>query len=251
MPSIGQAPAAAEIARSPPGPVLAGSLARGARSRVTSSGGRRRAPRRDPRQAVRDRRAHRRGRDGGGVSRRAVEARSRGRDQGDARRRSRAIGDARKRFEREARLMARLEHPHCVSIVDFGVHEREAVRRDGARARARACSTCSPSSGASSPPRAVDIMCQVLSGLAHAHEQDIIHRDIKPANIMITPKAPLGVHARILDFGLARMLGSSIEHEQRASRSARRATWRPSSAAATSSMRASTSTRAASCCSRC
>jgi len=54
--------------------------------------------------------------------------------------------------------------------------------------------------------RAIDIMTQVLSGLAHAHEQGIIHRDIKPANIMITPKAPLGLHVRILDFGLARML---------------------------------------------
>ena len=52
-------------------------------------------------------------------------------------------------------------------------------------------------------------MRQVLSGLAHAHEQGIIHRDIKPANIMVTPKAPLGLHVRILDFGLARMLEAS------------------------------------------
>src|SRR5436190_326764 len=54
--------------------------------------------------------------------------------------------------------------------------------------------------------RAVDIIRQALSGLAYAHEQGIIHRDIKPANIMVTPKAPLGVHVRILDFGLARLL---------------------------------------------
>jgi serine/threonine-protein kinase len=58
-------------------------------------------------------------------------------------------------------------------------------------------------------PRAVDVMRQILSGLAHAHDQGVIHRDIKPANIMITPKAPLGLHVRILDFGLARMLGNS------------------------------------------
>jgi serine/threonine-protein kinase len=58
-------------------------------------------------------------------------------------------------------------------------------------------------------PRAADIMRQILSGLAHAHEQGIVHRDIKPANIMITPKAPLGVHVRILDFGLARLRESN------------------------------------------
>jgi eukaryotic-like serine/threonine-protein kinase len=118
------------------------------------------------------------------------------------------VSDARKRFEREARLMARLEHPHCVSLVDYGVHKGKpyvvmqlVTGRDlfDVLAEQRRFD----------PQRAADVMCQVLSGLAHAHEQNIIHRDIKPANIMITPKAPLGVHARILDFGLARMLGSS------------------------------------------
>jgi len=118
------------------------------------------------------------------------------------------IGDARDRFEREAQLMARLEHPHCVSIIDYGVHKGKPYvvmqlvsGRDLADVLAE--------QRRFDPQRAADVISQVLSGLAHAHEQSIIHRDIKPANIMITPKAPLGVHARILDFGLARMLGSS------------------------------------------
>jgi eukaryotic-like serine/threonine-protein kinase len=118
------------------------------------------------------------------------------------------FGDARKRFEREAQLMARLEHPHCVSIIDYGVHKGKPYvvmqlvsGRDLADVLAE--------QRRFDPQRAADVICQVLSGLAHAHEQNIIHRDIKPANIMITPKAPLGVHAQILDFGLARMLGSS------------------------------------------
>ncbi len=118
------------------------------------------------------------------------------------------LGDARKRFEREAQLMARLEHPHCVSIIDYGVHKGKPYvvmqlvsGRDLADVLAE--------QRRFDPQRAADVICQVLSGLAHAHEQNIIHRDIKPENIMITPKAPLGVHARILDFGLACMLGSS------------------------------------------
>jgi len=119
------------------------------------------------------------------------------------------VGDARKRFEREAQLMARLEHPHCVSIVDYGVHKGKPYVVMQLVSGRDLCDVLAEQQRFD-PRRAADVICQVLSGLAHAHEQNIIHRDIKPANIMITPKAPLGVHARILDFGLARMLGSSI-----------------------------------------
>ena len=119
-----------------------------------------------------------------------------------------AAMEGRKRFEREAKLMARLEHPHCVSIIDVGMH--------GAKpyvvmelVRGRSLHDLIVEQGRFEPPRAVEIMRQLLSGLAHAHEQGIVHRDIKPANIMVTPKAPLGLHVRILDFGLARMLEAS------------------------------------------
>ena len=114
----------------------------------------------------------------------------------------------RERFEREAQVMARLDHPHCVSIIDYGLHQNkpfvvmELVRGqslfDMLREQERL-----------EIPRAVDVMRQVLSGLAHAHEQGIIHRDIKPGNIMVTPKAPLGLHVRLLDFGLARIAETS------------------------------------------
>src|SRR5438270_13753539 len=105
---------------------------------------------------------------------------------------------ARERFEREAKLMALLEHPHCVSVIDYGLHgEKPYVVME--LVRGRSLHDLIVEQGQFDVPRAADIVRQVLSGLAHAHEQGIIHRDIKPANIMITPKAPLGVHARILD----------------------------------------------------
>jgi eukaryotic-like serine/threonine-protein kinase len=113
--------------------------------------------------------------------------------------------EGRKRFEREAKLMARLEHPHCVSIIDYGVHYgKPYVVME--LVRGRSLFELLDEDGRIEIPRAVEIMRQALLGLAHAHEQGIIHRDMKPANIMVTPKAPLGVHVRILDFGLARML---------------------------------------------
>jgi serine/threonine-protein kinase len=115
---------------------------------------------------------------------------------------------ARARFEREAKLMALVDHPHCVSVIDYGLHEgkpylvMELVR-------GRSLHDVIGEQRYVELARAADIIRQVLSGLAYAHEQDIIHRDIKPANIMVTPKAPLGVHVRILDFGLARLREAS------------------------------------------
>src|SRR5690242_8909863 len=115
---------------------------------------------------------------------------------------------ARERFEREAKLMALLEHPHCVSVIDFGLHEgKPYVVME--LVRGRSLHDLIVEQGKFEVPRAADIVRQVLSALAHAHEQGVIHRDVKPANIMITPKAPLGVHARLLDFGLARLCGSN------------------------------------------
>ncbi|HEY4178636.1 MAG TPA: serine/threonine-protein kinase [Kofleriaceae bacterium] len=110
---------------------------------------------------------------------------------------------ARKRFEIEARAMAKLEHPNCAAVLDVGVHEGRAfVVMDfitGSDLKSLV------DQGPLPPARAIAIMRQVLSGIAHAHELGIVHRDIKPANIMISHKAGLGDHVKILDFGLARL----------------------------------------------
>ena len=116
----------------------------------------------------------------------------------------------RQRFEREAKLMARLEHPHCVSVMDFGLYDdKPYLVMD--LVRGVSLHELIVQHGRLDVPRAVDILRQVLSGLAHAHELEIIHRDIKPANIMVASKAALGDHVRILDFGLARLRESSKE----------------------------------------
>jgi serine/threonine-protein kinase len=109
----------------------------------------------------------------------------------------------RKRFEIEAMAMAKLEHPHCASVLDVGVyHDRPYVVMDfvsGQNLKDLIASGPQPIA------RAVEIVRQVLSGLAHAHELGIIHRDIKPANLVLSQKTGLGDHVKILDFGLARL----------------------------------------------
>src|SRR5260221_4822561 len=110
------------------------------------------------------------------------------------------------RFERETRVMSKLNHPNCVSVLDFGVWENQPyLVMDfvaGTTLRARL------DKGAIEPVQALLLARQIAAGLAHAHEQGVFHRDIKPANIMITEEIGHGERVRILDFGLARLRGN-------------------------------------------
>jgi eukaryotic-like serine/threonine-protein kinase len=110
---------------------------------------------------------------------------------------------ARKRFEIEAMAMAKLEHPHCASVLDVGIHDdRPYVVMDFVSGQNLKDVVAT---GPQPIPRATEIVRQVLSGLAHAHEHGIIHRDIKPANLVLSQKTGLGDHVKVLDFGLARL----------------------------------------------
>jgi tRNA A-37 threonylcarbamoyl transferase component Bud32 len=117
---------------------------------------------------------------------------------------------SRQRFEREAKLMAMLEHPHCVSVIDFGVHD-EKPYLVMEYVRGTSLQEVLEKEHRLDIPRAAKIVEQVLSGLGHAHELGIIHRDIKPANIMVTSQTGLGEQVRILDFGLARLAEGSTK----------------------------------------
>jgi len=107
------------------------------------------------------------------------------------------------RFEREARAMSMLGHPHCVSVIDFGVSNTPYIVMEYVTGTSLEELIAR---GRLAPPRAIRIIRQVLAGLAHAHGQGIVHRDMKPANIMLTEATGTGDHARILDFGLAKIL---------------------------------------------
>jgi serine/threonine-protein kinase len=111
-------------------------------------------------------------------------------------------GDLETRFEREARALARLDHPGCVRVYDYG---RTPDRRlyiamemlDGPTLAGQLAQ-----GGAFSPERTIGVATQVLRALAHAHRNAVIHRDIKPENVMLTHRD--GVPRLVLiDFGLA------------------------------------------------
>ncbi|HUH82203.1 MAG TPA: protein kinase [Solirubrobacteraceae bacterium] len=124
-----------------------------------------------------------------------------------------ADGDQLERFRREARLVARLSHPHVVTVIDAGEQPagsdgdgpdpspacpyivleyvegetlKELIRRDGPL----------------EIPQAVAYALELARGLGAAHAQHLVHRDVKPQNVLITEEGA----AKITDFGIARPL---------------------------------------------
>jgi serine/threonine protein kinase/Tol biopolymer transport system component len=103
------------------------------------------------------------------------------------------------RFDREARAVAALSHPNILAIHDIGRdHDvtfavTELLEGETLRDRIHA--------GRISIRKALDFAGQIAQGLAAAHAKGIIHRDLKPENIFLTQDG----HAKILDFGLAKM----------------------------------------------
>jgi serine/threonine-protein kinase len=114
-----------------------------------------------------------------------------------------------KRFEREAQLCSQLDHPNICTIYDFndenGVFYIAMQYVEGKNVRQLV-------SGRPLDLRsALSIAIQVTDALAYAHSKNIIHRDIKAGNIMVTP----GGQAKILDFGLAKLLEDEKADEHR------------------------------------
>ena len=114
----------------------------------------------------------------------------------------------RKRFEIEARAMSRLSHPHCVSVIDFGVVDVPYFVMDYVTGRPLGKLI---QEGPIPIRRALNITSQLLAGLAHAHSQGIVHRDIKPDNLILDEALGTRDHLRILDFGLAKLRDFGVD----------------------------------------
>lgn len=117
--------------------------------------------------------------------------------------------EAREMFEWESKIVARLDHPHIIRVIDKGLNEdgmpffvmdfvegttlKEAVK-------------------AGMPDRRkLRLIIQIAKALSYAHKNEIIHRDIKPGNILIDKEG----NARVVDFGIARICSEDTELKQR------------------------------------
>ena len=102
------------------------------------------------------------------------------------------------RFEREARLLASLNHPNIATI--YGVEEAGGVRAIALELIEGEDLSDRLRRGRLPLPEALAIARQIVDALDAAHERGVIHRDLKPGNVRITPDGVV----KILDFGLAR-----------------------------------------------
>src|SRR5215471_12543489 len=105
--------------------------------------------------------------------------------------------DLRQRFEREARAISSLQHPHICALHDIG-------QQDGIRYLVMELLRGEPldkriERGPIPSAEALRIAIQIGDALDQAHRQGLIHRDLKPANVMLTESG-----AKLLDFGLAK-----------------------------------------------
>jgi serine/threonine protein kinase len=109
----------------------------------------------------------------------------------------------RKRFTVEAQTMAKLQHPHIVSVVDVGV-ERNQPYMVMEYLAGGSVSLRVEKLGALSPRQSCTVLRHLLLALQEAHSRGIVHRDIKPHNILITVDGLL----KVADFGIAHIADS-------------------------------------------
>ncbi len=119
----------------------------------------------------------------------------------------------RKRFSAEGRLLARLNHPNLVRVIDLEFDEPTGLLyyvmdlvlyKDG---EAHTLDDLEP--GGADEDQIFDWFCQLCRALAYVHAQGIVHRDIKLNNILLAPDK----HVVLSDFGISRVFGEKLRSE--------------------------------------
>ncbi|QLY32884.1 serine/threonine-protein kinase [Nocardia huaxiensis] len=118
--------------------------------------------------------------------------------------------EIRARFDREADLVARLEHPHIVPVYDRGI---EGDRRWISMRYIDGCDAASLEPLEVAPDRALRIITSVAQALDFAHRNDVLHRDVKPANILLE-RDVAEERVYLADFGIARLRDDSARLTQ-------------------------------------
>ncbi len=103
-------------------------------------------------------------------------------------------------FEREARAIAALNHPHICQVYDIGPDYLVLEYVEG-----------QPIAGPLPPDEVVRLGMQLSDAMAAAHERGVLHRDLKPANILVAAHPAGAGTTKILDFGIARMTGAEAQ----------------------------------------
>lgn len=114
-----------------------------------------------------------------------------------------------KRFEHECQLMAKIKHPNVVTIYDAGCIDGRLPFLVMELVEGEALRDFLDRAGRLSLNTAAAVMIQICSGLRDAHLAGIVHRDLKPENILIQENKNRVDAVKIVDFGIARLVGSA------------------------------------------
>lgn len=117
--------------------------------------------------------------------------------------------EARDMFEWESKIVARMDHPHIIRVIDKGLTKEgmpffvmDYIEGDTLKEALKA---------GMADRRKLRLIIQIAKALSYAHKNGIIHRDIKPGNILIDKEG----NARVVDFGIARIFSEDTELKQR------------------------------------
>jgi serine/threonine protein kinase len=119
------------------------------------------------------------------------------------------------RFKREAATASKLQHVGIAHVVDFGLLEDSQPYLAMEYVAGTTLAQRIESTGQLPWEETLDVFIQVCDALAYAHSKHVLHRDIKPSNIMVSQSPGHLVSAKLLDFGIARLMQSSELTRQR------------------------------------
>jgi len=113
------------------------------------------------------------------------------------------------RFKREAKAASRLNHPNCITILDYDKTPDNWSYICMEYVEGKDLCRVLYEEKKLSPERAIDIALQVVDALDEAHSKGVIHRDLKPENIMLEKMRNKPDFVKVLDFGIAKIQDSS------------------------------------------
>jgi tetratricopeptide (TPR) repeat protein len=116
-----------------------------------------------------------------------------------------------RRFMREARAQAIVNHPNVATVLNFGVSPEGRLFLVMEYLEGQDLRTILRAEKAIEPLRACDLMRQACDGLHDAHGAGLVHRDLKPSNVMIVKDSRGGPWVKILDLGLAKIVGGQTD----------------------------------------
>ncbi len=129
------------------------------------------------------------------------------------------------RFTEEARTVAQLDHAHIVRVLDFGTSIMPSGAKapwmalewlEGVTLEADFNQRIETGSSGRTPAETIALMYPVIEAVGIAHEEGIVHRDIKPGNLMIVTGRRGNARLKLLDFGIAKVMGTEERRADRA-----------------------------------